>query len=114
MLKKKTYIPQINCNDCIRRKNCTSLCEAGQKFVSQDYVPLRERLVSNPYLFINRAITIGTVDPVKYLSKKALVVATLLSAGIPRKIIRQVLNISSSHLSVIIKQLKIRFEENIE
>lgn len=46
------------CNKCSKRSTCVELCSAAEKYVSKDYVPLRELLECDMSMIIEEVIEI--------------------------------------------------------
>jgi hypothetical protein len=113
MSKPKDHIAPINCSDCLKRDVCTRLCESAKRYANQDYVYLREKLVSFP-LPPNQIQERKLASKQESVDSRDVVVAILVSAGVPRRIIRRGLKTNQAKLNKIINKLKKRSQKNEE
>ena len=110
MKKIKPKIPKINCATCFKRSSCTRLCKAAEQYVNQDVVGAVEGItVSNPRdsadLKIWSDTDISAADSPK-IGNRDVMIAVLISAGIPRSYIRKYLKLSDLGLRKVIERLR--------
>jgi DNA-directed RNA polymerase specialized sigma24 family protein len=100
------------CNECLRRNECTELCEEVKEYADQDEVPQTELNIPNP--FYGKWPTILKTDEARERLRKSyarlspgeIAVGTLLSVGYSRQEIRQRLKITDNALRKRIYRLR--------
>ncbi len=103
---------KINCLSCLKRSGCTTLCEKARKWVDQDQVPLREKVLGRPLLYSTwgcwdrYAVSGGVV-----LNDRQLCLLVLFSSGVPKGVIKKGMKISQVALDNCARAIKKAYEK---
>ena len=108
MPKKQISIPTINCKDCVKRPTCTQLCPAVERYVSQDNVPYGSDTHALSMVYRNGESPWAESPECSKLpmTEREIIVSTLVSAGIPRDLIRKYLKMAPYRLRKIIQRIR--------
>jgi hypothetical protein len=103
---------RINCLDCLKRNGCTQLCDKARKFVDQDQVPLREKVLGRPLLYS----TWGVWDRYEVsggvvLNDRQLCLLVLISSGVPRGVIKNGMRMSQMSMDNTVSAIKKAYEK---
>jgi hypothetical protein len=103
---------KINCLDCLKRNECTSLCERARKFVDQDQVTLKEKVLGRPLLYS----TWGVWDRYEVssgvvLNDRQLCLLVLVSSGVPNKIIKHGMKMSQESMDNALRAIKKAYQK---
>jgi DNA-binding NarL/FixJ family response regulator len=111
-MKTQNPIPKINCNDCLKRPSCTSLCPAAEAYASQDHVPGGRELLVHSTEYVDNASPWpdNEAQSTVKMSDKYIVILALLNSGVPRKIIQKNLGLTAKQLANIIHKIKKKME----
>ena len=106
---------RINCTDCVKRFSCTDLCENARKYVDQDQVPLREKVLGRPLLYATwGAFDRYIVDDHVVLNERQLCLMVLVSSGVPTKIIKKGMRLSQASFDSNLKAVRREYSEFAE
>lgn len=100
--------PKINCATCIRRPLCTKLCDAAERYVSQDTVSGgREMLLSDIYFTRQwEELSKRNYDHRLKLTARDISIIAMINAGVPREIICKNTSLTRKQLREIIHRIR--------
>lgn len=100
----------MDCNQCAKRETCVELCEAAEKYASQDYVARREEetRVADMSNYSNEDLEDlkSSLKSNVHLTPMEKKILSLLGQGLTRKDIRQLLEITRKALDWHIHNLR--------
>lgn len=96
------------CRQCDKFATCTTLCPEAERYVNQDYVPLKEVLLPQSTLeSLPAGISVWEGKPNKpILTKREAQVFTALLQGKTREEIAEMLGITRENLKQIIRRIR--------
>jgi len=102
----------INCNTCLKRPWCEELCNKAKKYVDQDYVPQKEKVLGKPVAFGRfEDLTEFSHPGDVILTPRQISILVLVSAGVPKKTICKALRLKGTAFNEVIHLIRKKYRE---
>jgi hypothetical protein len=98
---------KVNCLNCLKRSECTELCERARKYADQDYGKMTEQGMGRPLRYSTWGVWDRyVVSEGVVLNDRQLCVMILISSGVPSKIVKHGMKMSQVALDNCTRAIK--------